>query len=90
MIPDKSAEVEEAMRKLLVKILRKEKVVLDRKLTFKQIGADSLDIIQLMIAIEETFDIELIDEDCQVINDIGGFIDYVKKRVSLKQCQSLS
>lgn len=78
-------DVEETLRKIVAKIIRKENVVLTPTTTFKELGADSLDVVQIMVALEEAFDIELVDEELKVIGNMGGFIDYVKKKVAEKK-----
>jgi acyl carrier protein len=45
------------------------------------LGADSLDIVELVMAMEETFDIEIPDDDAEKIQTIGDVFAYVKKRV---------
>jgi acyl carrier protein len=85
MTIDKTQEVEETFRKVVAKITRKENVVLTPSTTFKELGADSLDVVQIMVALEEAFDIELVDEEMKVITNMGGFIDYVKKKVAEKK-----
>ena len=85
MTTDKTLEVEETLRKLIAKITRKENVVLTPTTTFKELGADSLDVVQVMVALEEAYNIELVDEDMKSIADMGGFIDYVRKKVAEKE-----
>jgi acyl carrier protein len=45
------------------------------------LGADSLDIVELVMAMEETFDIEIPDDDAEKIQTIGDAFSYVKERV---------
>ena len=45
------------------------------------LGADSLDIVELVIAMEEAFDIEIPDDDAEKIQTIGDAFGYVKQRV---------
>jgi len=84
MAVDKTQEVEETLTKIVAKITRKDNVVLSPTTTFKELGADSLDVVQIMVALEEAFDIELVDEELKQITDMGGFLDYVKKKVAAK------
>ena len=44
------------------------------------LGADSLDIVELVMAMEEEFEMEIPDEDAEKIVTIKDVIDYVKKR----------
>ncbi len=85
MAVEKTQEVEETLRKIVAKIIRKEDVVLTPTTTFKELGADSLDVVQIMVALEEAYDIELVDEEMKSLNNLGGFIDYVKKKVAEKK-----
>jgi acyl carrier protein len=85
MAVDKTQDVEEVLRKTIARITRNESVVLTPTTTFKDLGADSLDVVQVMVALEETFDIELVDEDMKALTNMGGFIDYVKKKVAEKK-----
>jgi acyl carrier protein len=85
MAVEQTASVEETLQKVMAKILRKENIVLTPATTFKELGADSLDVVQVMVAIEEAFDIELVDEELKSINNMGSFIDYVKKKVAEKK-----
>jgi len=43
------------------------------------LGADSLDIVELIMAFEEEFDIEIPDEDAEKIKTVGDAIKYLNK-----------
>ncbi|MEA1939513.1 MAG: acyl carrier protein [Candidatus Caldatribacteriota bacterium] len=43
------------------------------------LGADSLDIVELIMAFEEEFDIEIPDEDAEKIKTVGDTLNYLKK-----------
>ena len=45
------------------------------------LGADSLDIVELVMAMEETFDIEIPDDDAEKIQSIGDAFSYVKEHL---------
>jgi acyl carrier protein len=45
------------------------------------LGADSLDIVELVMAMEEEFDIEIPDEDAEKIQTIGTAIAYLKGKL---------
>ncbi len=45
------------------------------------LGADSLDIVELVMAMEETFNIEITDDDAEKIQTIGDAFSYVKGRL---------
>jgi len=43
------------------------------------LGADSLDTVELVMALEEKFELEIPDEDAEKITTVGEAIDYLKK-----------
>lgn len=45
------------------------------------LGADSLDIVELVMAMEEAFDIEIPDDDAEKLQTIGDTMAYVKERM---------
>ena len=45
------------------------------------LGADSLDIVELVMAMEEAFDVEIPDDDAEKIQTIGDTVAYLKGRI---------
>lgn len=45
------------------------------------LGADSLDIVELIMALEEEFDIEIPDEDAEKVVTVGDVVDYIKDNI---------
>lgn len=43
------------------------------------LGADSLDIVELIMELEEEFDMSIPDEDAEKMHTVGEAIDYIKK-----------
>ncbi len=76
--------VEETVKKIAQRILRKKDIAFATTTTFKDFGADSLDIVQILVAVEDTFDIELDDEQLRNINDTAGFIAYIERKIAEK------
>ena len=74
--------VEEVVRDTVIRITRKEMSQFDRTATFKDLEADSLDIVQILVALEDHFNIEIVDEEMENITNIGGFIDYIDRKVA--------
>lgn len=48
------------------------------------LGADSLDIVELVMALEESFDIEVPDADVEMLQTIGDVVAYVEKKQPLR------
>lgn len=42
------------------------------------LGADSLDIVELLMALEEEFDIEIPDEEAEKLSSVGDVVEYIK------------
>ena len=58
----------------------KEEAVLNASF-IDDLGADWLDIVELVMTLEETFDIEIPDDDAEKMQTIADAIDYLKERV---------
>ena len=76
------AALEERVSEIIVEQLgiSKEEVVTEASF-IDDLGADSLDIVELVMAIEEEFDIEIPDDDAEKIQTIGAAIAYIKERL---------
>ena len=46
------------------------------------LGADSLDIVELIMALEEEFDMEIPDADAEKIVTVGDVVEYIKEHVA--------
>jgi acyl carrier protein len=77
-----STELESRMKGLIVEQLgvSKEEVRPGASF-FDDLGADSLDIVELVMSMEEEFDVEIPDEDVEKMRTIGDAIEYLKERV---------
>ena len=58
--------------------VEKDKVVSEASFV-DDLGADSLDLVELIMAMEEKFDIEIPDEDAEKIVTVQNAVDYVDK-----------
>ncbi len=47
----------------------------------KDLGADSLDVVELLMAIEDEFDIEIPDEEIENIKTIGDLAEYIQNNI---------
>ncbi|MFC1941495.1 acyl carrier protein [Chloroflexota bacterium] len=76
--------VEETVKKIVTRIVRKPDTDFLPTATFKDFNADSLDIVQILVAVEDAFDIEMQDEELQEISDMGGFVAYIERKIAEK------
>jgi acyl carrier protein len=51
----------------------------------EDLGADSLDIVELIMGIEEEFDIEIPDEDAEKLTNVGEAMDYIKGKLGVEE-----
>jgi acyl carrier protein len=75
--------IEERVRETVVEQLgvKEEEVTLDASFV-DDLGADSLDTVELVMALEEAFETEIPDEDAEKITTVQQAIDYVTKHSS--------
>lgn len=76
------AEVEDKVAGIIIDQLgiTREEIVAEASF-IDDLGADSLDIVELVMAMEETFDIEIPDDDAEKIQTIGDAFSYVKEHL---------
>ena len=48
----------------------------------EDLGADSLDIVELIMALEEEYDIEISDEDAEKLQTVGDAVNYIAEHTS--------
>ena len=74
------SDVAERVKKIVVEHLGvdADKVV-DNANFIDDLGADSLDTVELVMAFEEAFDIEIPDEDAEKIRTVADAVDYIGK-----------
>ena len=77
--------VEEEIKEIVSRIVHVDKSILTRESTFKDIKADSLDMVQALIAVEDKLDVEIPDEEAQKFQSFGDFVNYVENRVAEKE-----
>lgn len=59
-------------------------VVIERSTSMmKDLEADSLDAVEIIMAFEDEFDIEIPDEDAEKFDNIGNIADYIEKKINV-------
>ena len=72
----------ETVKKVVVDQLSvDEKLVTPEARFTDDLGADSLDIVELVMALEEEFDIEIPDADAEKVATVGDVVEYIKENV---------
>jgi acyl carrier protein len=74
------AGVEDKVKQIIVEQLGVDEGEVTQSASFvDDLGADSLDTVELVMAFEEAFDIEIPDEDAEKIKTVKDAIDYISK-----------
>jgi acyl carrier protein len=78
-------QVEQKVKQIIVEQLGVDESQVDRTASFvDDLGADSLDIVELVMAFEEAFGMEVPDEDAEKMKTVGDAIDYIVKNQGKK------
>ena len=78
-------DIQERVKKIIVEQLGvKEEEITPRADFVDDLGADSLDTVELVMALEEEFGFEIPDEDAERMKTVGDVTDYLKKKLEKK------
>jgi len=77
--------VEETVKQIVSRIVRKPDIEFTPTTTFKDLEADSLDIVQILVALEDTYDLEIVDEELVNVTNMGDFVAYIEKKIAEKE-----
>ena len=73
----------EKLRDIIVEVLNVDETEVTMESTFiDDLGADSLDVFQIIMGIEEEFDIEIPNEEAEKIVTVGDAVEQIRKAVS--------
>lgn len=71
--------VEQKVKQIIVEQLGVDENQVDAKASFvDDLGADSLDIVELVMALEEAFNLDVPDEDAEKLKTVEDAINYIK------------
>jgi acyl carrier protein len=77
--------VEQKVKQIIVEQLGVDESQVDNNASFvDDLGADSLDIVELVMAFEEAFELEIPDEDAEKITTVKDAIEYIEGKTSKK------
>ncbi len=57
-----------------------EQDIITEDTTLEDLGADSLALVELVMSVEEEFDIEIQDEDMEKFKSVGDVLDYIESK----------
>lgn len=80
------ASVEEKVKEIIVEQLGVDPAQVTPEASFvNDLGADSLDTVELVMALEEEFNLEIPDEEAEKISTVGQAVEYIKKNTSKEE-----
>jgi acyl carrier protein len=80
-----SEEIMAKLKELVIDRLNVEEDQIKPEASFiEDLGADSLDIVELIMGIEEEFDVEIPDEDAEKLTNVGEALTYVKGKLGVE------
>jgi acyl carrier protein len=75
-----AAAVEEKVKQIIVEQLQVDEAEVTPSASFQEdLGADSLDVVELVMQFEEAFDLEIPDEDAEKIKTVKDATEYIEK-----------
>ena len=78
------SNVEEKVKDIIVEELGVEREKLTSDASFMEdLGADSLDTVELVMAFEKEFDIDIPDEDAEKLRTVGDAVGYLNQKVGV-------
>nr|YP_009395407.1 acyl carrier protein [Polysiphonia infestans]ARW64387.1 acyl carrier protein [Polysiphonia infestans] len=82
-LKEKDSKIFETVRNIVAQQLGVEKKLVTLEANFaNDLGADSLDTVELVMAIEEEFDIEIPDEDAEKIATLNQAVQFIEQAVN--------
>ena len=79
----KMADIDARVKEIIVEQLGVAPEEVTNEASFiNDLGADSLDTVELVMALEEEFDMEIPDEEAEKLQTVGQSIDYIKSHTS--------
>ena len=60
-----------------------EKITMETNIA-DDLGADSLDVVEMLMAIEDEFDIEIPDDKVETLNTVGQVVEYIQEKTNIE------
>ena len=75
-------EIYEKVAQIIAHILKINKESIHEQSNLESLGADSLNRVEFVMELEETFNVEINDEDAEQLSTVGQAVDYIQKLVN--------
>jgi acyl carrier protein len=78
---NRMSDVYERVKRIVIERLGVEEAEVTAAASFKDdLGADSLDVVELVMELEDEFDLEISDEDAEKITTVGEVVNYIQSQ----------
>ena len=74
-------EILEKVKDIVSELLCIEKEEISEKSNFLDLGADSLDSVEIVMALEDKFNLCISDEEADILNTVKSVVDYIEKEI---------
>ena len=79
-MPTEEPSIEERLKEMIIKQFEEGKKLVTLETSFvNDLGADSLDIVEFVMELEDAFDVSIPDEDVQKMQTVGDVVNYIKE-----------
>ena len=83
-----ASQIEQKVRDIIVEQLGVDPEQVTPEASFvDDLGADSLDTVELVMALEEEFDLEIPDEEAEKITTVGEAIEYIERNMEKEETE---
>jgi acyl carrier protein len=77
------SDIQDRIKKIIIDRLGVDESEVTLEASFKDdLGADSLDVVELVMELEDEFDMEISDEDAEKITSVGEVVNYIQSKSS--------
>ncbi len=73
--------IEDRVKKIISNQFKKDINQLDSSATFSDLGADSLDTVEVIMAVEDEFNINISDDEAQKMQNLGDIVKYIQNKI---------
>lgn len=74
--------METKVKKIMAEILEVREAEINSATSLEELGADSLDVIEIIFGIEREFNIDISDEDADNLRTLGDIVKYLEGKIN--------
>lgn len=75
-----TCDIQRVVVETVASVLKKEATEIDERVSFSELGADELDMFELVLKIEDEFRLEISDDDAQGLCNVEQVVTYIAAR----------